>query len=247
MEGGGIDLEPYAQALYEGEVVGLDYYPLEDARLRMWLLLASNSQLPAGIGNQNDSVGRFFSEHLQVLLGQAYFDRPIPAAASRPNPRPSTFRPKPSWWSTRSSASASGRAADRAAAFLPSEIVRSAGCAIPFAERLAQAVLGRAAYCDRRGGSRCTSPRTAAPSGAGAGLRDRRAVAGPREPGHALGPHESAPRLRPLHGGRDALGMPCIRLNWQVGALDYRMLETAAAEFGAHHAEQDIGRLRLAD
>jgi choline dehydrogenase-like flavoprotein len=36
MEGGGLDLEPESQALYEGEVVGLDYYALEDARLRMF-------------------------------------------------------------------------------------------------------------------------------------------------------------------------------------------------------------------
>ncbi len=36
MEGGGIDLESESQALYAGEVVGLDYYPLEDARLRMF-------------------------------------------------------------------------------------------------------------------------------------------------------------------------------------------------------------------
>ena len=36
MEGGGLDLEPESQELYAGEVVGLDYYPLEEARLRMF-------------------------------------------------------------------------------------------------------------------------------------------------------------------------------------------------------------------
>jgi hypothetical protein len=36
MEGGGLELETESQDLYEGEVVGLDYYDLRDARLRMF-------------------------------------------------------------------------------------------------------------------------------------------------------------------------------------------------------------------
>ncbi|HET9070260.1 MAG TPA: FAD-dependent oxidoreductase, partial [Amaricoccus sp.] len=36
MEGGGLGLESESQALYEGAVVGQDYYALEDARLRMF-------------------------------------------------------------------------------------------------------------------------------------------------------------------------------------------------------------------
>jgi choline dehydrogenase-like flavoprotein len=34
------------------------------------LLLASNSHVPAGIGNQNDLVGRYFMEHLEMPSGQ---------------------------------------------------------------------------------------------------------------------------------------------------------------------------------
>ena len=34
MEGGGLEPEPRSQALYEGELVGLPYYPLDAARLR---------------------------------------------------------------------------------------------------------------------------------------------------------------------------------------------------------------------
>jgi choline dehydrogenase-like flavoprotein len=46
---------------------------------------------------------------------------------------------------------------------------------------------------------------------------------------------------------RDPLGMPRIRFDWRVGEADYRLLETAALGLGAHYAEQDIGRVRLAD
>lgn len=46
---------------------------------------------------------------------------------------------------------------------------------------------------------------------------------------------------------RDPLGMPRIRFDWRLGEADYRLLETAALERGAHYAEQGIGRVRLAD
>ena len=43
------------------------------------LLLASNRRVPAGIGNQNDLVGRFFQEHFEIMAAQAVFEQPIPA------------------------------------------------------------------------------------------------------------------------------------------------------------------------
>jgi len=39
---------------------------LENARI----LLASNSQIPAGVGNQNDLVGRFYQDHLKLANGR---------------------------------------------------------------------------------------------------------------------------------------------------------------------------------
>ena len=67
MEGGGIDLETESQALYEGELVGLDYYPLEDARLRMFggssmhwggRCSSSTRQLPVPALRDPDAAGR---------------------------------------------------------------------------------------------------------------------------------------------------------------------------------------------
>jgi len=43
------------------------------------LLLASNSRVPAGLGNQNDLVGRYFMEHLEMPSGQLVLtDRRVP-------------------------------------------------------------------------------------------------------------------------------------------------------------------------
>lgn len=42
------------------------------------ILLASNKQMPAGLGNQNDLVGRFFMEHLEIKSGELRLEKPFP-------------------------------------------------------------------------------------------------------------------------------------------------------------------------
>ena len=42
------------------------------------LLLASNNQAPAGLGNDNDLVGRFFMEHLEVGAGKLVLSQTLP-------------------------------------------------------------------------------------------------------------------------------------------------------------------------
>lgn len=42
------------------------------------LLLASNRQAPAGLGNGHDQVGRCFMEHLELKAGELWLDRPRP-------------------------------------------------------------------------------------------------------------------------------------------------------------------------
>ncbi len=41
------------------------------------LLLASNSQLPAGVGNGHDLVGRYFMEHLEIESGELWLFEPF--------------------------------------------------------------------------------------------------------------------------------------------------------------------------
>lgn len=42
------------------------------------MLLAANKQMPPGLGNGNDLVGRFFMEHLEVDAGELWLLRPFP-------------------------------------------------------------------------------------------------------------------------------------------------------------------------
>ncbi len=41
------------------------------------LLLASNKQIPQGLGNQNDLVGRYFMEHLEVKSAELWLSKPF--------------------------------------------------------------------------------------------------------------------------------------------------------------------------
>ena len=42
------------------------------------LLLAANSQAPKGLGNDNDNVGRYFMEHLEIKSAELYLVKPNP-------------------------------------------------------------------------------------------------------------------------------------------------------------------------
>jgi hypothetical protein len=46
---------------------------------------------------------------------------------------------------------------------------------------------------------------------------------------------------------KDAFGLNRLRLDWQLTEADYRTILTAALAYGAHVAEQDVGRARLRD
>lgn len=43
------------------------------------LLLAANSQAPHGLGNDNDLVGRYFQEHLEVASAELWLVKPFPS------------------------------------------------------------------------------------------------------------------------------------------------------------------------
>jgi len=44
------------------------------------ILLAANTQAPKGLGNDNDNVGRYFMEHLEIKSAQLWLDKPSPLA-----------------------------------------------------------------------------------------------------------------------------------------------------------------------
>jgi len=42
------------------------------------LLLSSNSQIPQGLGNTNDNVGRYFMEHIEIASADLWLSKPFP-------------------------------------------------------------------------------------------------------------------------------------------------------------------------
>ena len=153
------------------------------------LLLNFTSQLPAGIGNQNDLVGRYFCDHLRMQVGEAIFSE-VPDAEVR------YFTPTEEFLAEHRTLKIVLHLDyyRRKTLSLPKELARSAQCAVPFAERLVAAVAGEALQCDRGGLEDYLASRDPEQNPWGRGRDQQRAGAQPREPGH---PGRGPGRLRP--------------------------------------------------
>jgi choline dehydrogenase-like flavoprotein len=190
-------------------------------------LLNADSQRPAGLGNGHDLVGRFFSEHPHYVLGEVLLEERLPGGYF--------VGPTPEMMRAREVMNFNLLLAPTEETFFfLKEAVRSVPCALGFTERLAERVLGRSLYCEGKG--------------LGAYLAQQRDPADPV----AILPIRSEQALNPdsrvrLGEDRDALGQRRIVLDWRLSAPDYHTLKTAALTFGAHLAEQGIGRARVAD
>jgi hypothetical protein len=196
-------------------------------------LLNANRQRPAGLGNEHDLVGRFFCEHPHYVLGEVLLEAPLekslslmPTAELRAREGVLNF--------------AAQALAPRAEEplLLYKEVIRSVPCATDFTERLAQEVLGRSLYCRGRGVAGWLEQREER----AAYRADPRAELVIRSE-QALNPDS---RVR-LSDSRDGFGLSRIALDWRLSEIDYRTMKVAATAFGAHIAEQGIGRAKLAD
>jgi choline dehydrogenase-like flavoprotein len=193
------------------------------------LLLNFTRQIPVGIGNEHDMVGRCFSEHPHFRIGEVLLEEPQPIGAEpwlRFAPTEAlaiehglvNFALDVSLW-------------PRSLVTLPGELARTVPCATDFTQSLAQAVVGREFDCEGRG---------------------LRYYFRERE-GHAQWAHVriiSEQALNPdsrvlLAEERDDLGLFRTRLDWRLTELDFHSMRTAAAMLGAHYAEQGVGRVRL--
>jgi choline dehydrogenase-like flavoprotein len=197
---------------------------LENARA----LLAADRQMPQGVGNGHDLVGRFFCEHPGFRVADVLFEQPappIPAGSTAVNPDHRFFRPTDAflrrnalpgffWLLLRDEVL-------RLPASLPKRLAHDAACGIPFAERLAEEVLGREVKCP---GDRGTLTGQLILTSEQMLDRDSRVALAPE---------------------RDALGQRRIVLDWRLAERDLAWIHDATATFGGFLADRGIGRLRL--
>lgn len=193
------------------------------------LLLNFDAQVPGGIGNGSDLVGRYFSDHLRMEVGEVILSEAQTAEFRY-------FTPTEDFLSENQTLKVvlHINSYDRKPLSLPKEIARSLECSVPFGERLVEAVTGDAMKCDRGGLEDALASRDPAANPWG------RIVA------------NSEPALNPesrvmLSDTRDPFGLRRIRLDWQVLPIDDRTLHVSAAAFAGRLADENEGRARLYD
>ncbi len=198
---------------------------IENARL----LLNFDSQVPGGLGNAHDQVGRCFSEHLDLVGGfgevlietrdldtDAFFiaheaflaEAGILPAVLRITPRP------------------------RRRLALGTEIARTAQCGLPFGTQLARAVLGETARCDTGGLAEY--------------WRSRDPEAHPWGVVTTNAEQHLNPESRVgLAETRDAFGLRRTRLHWAPQEADLEALRQHAQAFAGQLARSGTARMRL--
>jgi choline dehydrogenase-like flavoprotein len=221
---------------------------IENARL----LLASTQGRPHGLGNDHDLVGRFFMEHPEGVVGTA-------VTAARLTDLGLYARPTPARHPTRAEAqpltSALRRVTARLAGAPPrrphGRVTVMVAPDVQDRERLVGAcVFLEPLFGDRR---RQASDETLEGAGALLGLGGRRWRSTFRL--WMMAEQRPNPDSRvTLAASRDALGLPRVRLHWEVDPADHgsmrRSLELIAAELGAagvglvrSHLHRDTGAL----
>lgn len=193
-------------------------------------LLAFSSQMPSGIGNQYDLVGRHFCDRPAVATGNLLLARPAAdevqyfaptaafAARERLNRCAITIEPR----------------LPRAAASLRASLTGAASCLTPEITRLVADLRGRRPHCVFGGPDEFAiryDPEGHPMATVGISMEQQ------------LNPDS---RIR-LCESRDAFGLRRLLLDWNLSEGDYHTMRAATLAFGAHVAEQGIGRLHLRD
>jgi choline dehydrogenase-like flavoprotein len=188
-------------------------------------LLNANRQIPAGIGNQHDLVGRFFAEHIAYRAGRVLFADEVPTRRG--------YEPTPKLMDANGILNFNLLMDTKSREF-GKELARSLTCSADFIERLAEEVLGRTINCDF--------------GGIGEYFGNLRAE--DRDVGtFGIIIEQSLNRdSRVLLGDKvDPFGHRRLVLDWQFSDLDRHTLQTSAMLIGQQFAERGVGRVQLSD
>jgi choline dehydrogenase-like flavoprotein len=194
------------------------------------LLLASNSQISAGLGNDNDVVGRYFMEHIEHLSAELWLSKPFPTDLYRWKPGVTI---------------ASAELAITEKAQTENKILNGTVSLFPL-------IFGRNVISEMDAWNdkdpRKSRERTFK------GYSDAAAAAEKINEGsisRALQMHtriEQAPNPNSrvtLGSEKDELGVPKTKLNWELTELDKRSIRRIYQLLGQHMGISGLGRIRL--
>ncbi len=198
---------------------------IENART----LLNANRQIPAGVGNRADLVGRFFMEHPHFIVATAIIDHDHPGISRYVRAKPGSlpvayYEPRRDFQESRGILSFGAR-------FIPTSGFYASPARYSFRRRLKRfvcetdALLSLAESMDGDGHVRCPHDmifRTAAEQNP-----------------------NPASRIS-LGGDVDQFGLRRVDVNWQLTELDKNTLRQSALEVGRVMAQRDLGRVKLA-
>jgi hypothetical protein len=188
-------------------------------------LLNARSQIPTGLGNRHDLVGRFFCEHPTVVAGKVLFEDDVPPPASLA-PTAELMR-ESEILNFNMLLHTRGRE-------LGKELARDLICTSDFSERLAARVLGRPIDCEVGGFGETIAGRWSDDYQTGnLGLIIEQAL-------------NPSSRVF-LTQRRDGFGLARPALDWRLSELDFQTLRTAVLIMGRLMAEQGLGRVQIAE
>ncbi|MFT3975116.1 MAG: GMC oxidoreductase [Amaricoccus sp.] len=199
---------------------------LENARA----LLSFDSQLPAGIGNQNDLVGRYFCDRPAVATANLLLAQPAEDEAQY-------FTPTATFSAQNQLARCAVTIEPRRVAPITNEVkllARTAGCLTPEVAHLVARLRGGKSPCVFGGLAEFgihQDPENHPVAVVGVSMEQQL---------------NRDSRVR-LCERRDSFGMRRVLLDWQLTDGDYHTMRAVTLAFGAHVAEQGIGRLKLRD
>ena len=190
-------------------------------------LLNTTRQVPAGIGNQHDLVGRFFNEHPHQNVGHVLLREPMRGREF--------YAPERSFITEQEILTFALYFAPVRQLSFTHELIRSAACNVAFVERLAEAVRGTDTRC-YVGGLDDFLKQWRNPDIMLTGTL-------------SIAAEQALDRNSRVRLGRDVdrFGMRRIELDWRYGEMDHRTILTATKAFGELLAERNVGRLRIDD